>query len=1024
MKNLKFAIATLLLLFVAQISAYAAPNGAVTCTGLANDWTVNKCPDLNEELANLDRQGIRLLASMSGTNTYTANASPYALTSYQDGLTFRLKVTNNNTGASTLNINGLGAKAIVKSTGSALSSGDLQSSTIYLITYYASDDHFRVLTAVSSGVGLTAADIDTSAEIRAIVTDETGTGALMFGLTTAMADDLSCTGSQVVRRNSGDTAFECASVGGLASTDIDTSSEIAAIVGDETGTGALVFATSPTLVTPALGTPSAAVLTNATGLPVSTGISGLGTGVATWLATPSSANLASAVTDETGSGALVFGTSPAFTTPNLGTPSAATLTNATGLPVSTGISGLGTGVATWLATPSSANLASAVTGETGTGALVFGTDPDISISATTESNIEAAIDTLANLTSIQGVSLGTVTAAGFSILDLADPNEDRVVLWDDNTNDVATGTLTNIAQDASPGTNKPNVLVMSAGDVLQWVDWDDLPAGGGGGSFLSLTDTPDDYTGDAGLCVLVNGTEDGLEFGSCAAGSGSMDDFTLAGDGGTPQTIADANTLTIAGSTGVSTAAGATDTLTITLDGDLQSWAGVTRASGFDTFTATPSLANLGSLLTDEATGLITFMTTPSSANFASLITDESYGLTDAELACLAGQTSAADKFPYYTGSGTCALADLSSAMRTFLTTSSSANFASVVTDETFSLSDAELGALSGLTSAADKFPYFTGSGTAALADLSSGMRTFLTTSSMANLGSVLTDDASGWTTFGTTPSSANLRSLVTDETGTGPALFQGGALCAADPNADTIAFWDDSAGACAWLTLAAPLTITTTTIDVSQATESADGTCELATTGEAETGTDTTRCVTAAGVLAAVTGKKPIWMPAGSVIPRTTNGCTITDTELATNDIMQRYCSFDQTERGAGFWIRMPDTWNEGTLTFTPVWSHPSTTTNFGVVWGFSCLAVSNDDAPDAALGTQVTSTDTGGTTDDFYTGPETSAATCSGTPAAGDMIYVEVERLPGNGSDTLAVDARLQGFTVYYTDNAFVEP
>src|SRR6185437_8347001 len=50
-----------------------------------------------------------------------------------------------------------------------------------------------------------------------------------------------------------------------------------------TGTGSAVQATSPTLVTPALGTPSSAVLTNATGLPVGTGLSGLGTGAATAL---------------------------------------------------------------------------------------------------------------------------------------------------------------------------------------------------------------------------------------------------------------------------------------------------------------------------------------------------------------------------------------------------------------------------------------------------------------------------------------------------------------------------------------------------------------------------------------------------------------------------------------------------------------------------------------------------------------------------------------------------------------------
>lgn len=80
-----------------------------------------------------------------------------------------------------------------------------------------------------------------------------------------------------------------------------------------TGTGNAVLSNSPTLVTPTLGTPASVTLTNGTGLPISTGISGLGSNVATFLGSSSSATLAAAVTDETGSGALVFAASPAFT---------------------------------------------------------------------------------------------------------------------------------------------------------------------------------------------------------------------------------------------------------------------------------------------------------------------------------------------------------------------------------------------------------------------------------------------------------------------------------------------------------------------------------------------------------------------------------------------------------------------------------------------------------------------------------------------------------------------------------------
>lgn len=221
-----------------------------------------------------------------------------------------------------------------------------------------------------------------------------------------------------------------------------SSSELAGVISDETGTGALVFANTPTLVTPVLGAATATSInglvivssssasieidavdfivtggnvsiTSSAGSSVTFPASGTLYGTASGSMT--SLQLKTSLTDETGSGAAVFATSPTLVTPVLGTPSSGTLTNCTGLPVSTGVSGLGSGVATFLATPSSANLISAVTDETGTGALVFANTPTLvtpNIGAATGTSL-AATSFIKSSSSSAGV--GYATGAGGTI---------------------------------------------------------------------------------------------------------------------------------------------------------------------------------------------------------------------------------------------------------------------------------------------------------------------------------------------------------------------------------------------------------------------------------------------------------------------------------------------------------------------------------------------------------------------------------------------------------------------------------
>lgn len=174
-------------------------------------------------------------------------------------------------------------------------------------------------------------------------------------------------------------------------------------------------------------------------------------------------------------------------------------------------------------------------------------------------------------------------------------------------------------------------------------------------------------------------------------------------------------------------------------------------------------------------------------------------------------------------------------------------------------------------------------------------------------------------------------------------------------------------------------------------------------------------------GVTQLGAGRQTVWIPAAAFTPRLTAGAAPSTAELPGNRLVLRTLDFDPvTQEHAQVLLQMPKAWNRQPVAAAVTWCHAAAAGNFNVVWGLRLLAVADGATLDTPFGPPATVTDTGGVANALYRSPETGSLAPATAPAEQATLCLEVARMATDAGDTLPVDARLLGVTLFYVTQA----